>query len=58
MVEGGAVIFILKILKNKKYYLRTTAAAMLSGMAEHGAIIHPCTIVELTDSTQRTSGVQ
>jgi len=52
MVEGGALKLILKMLESRKDYVRETAAGALGGMAGHRAIIHPCTIVELTDSTE------
>jgi hypothetical protein len=57
MDERGVVKLILKLLKSRNDYIRDAAAGALGGMVKHGAITHPHMILELTDVTQRNSGL-
>jgi len=51
-VKGDAVKVIVKILKSENDGVLLSAVVTL---AEHGATHDPCTIIMLTDCTQRTS---
>jgi hypothetical protein len=57
VIEADAIKWIVQMLESQNDDVRWSTVHTVGRMAEHGVIIHLCMIFELTNSTQRTSGV-
>jgi HEAT repeat protein len=57
MIEADAIKLVVKMLESQDNNVRWSAVRAVRKMAEHGATNQPCMIVELTDLTQKNSGM-